>query len=205
MLALFASLRRGLRQRAGLGTPPEQSTAAEQGRARVRAHSTSSPGRATPKRSGSSPSRRQPDVRSTPSTPGSSSEMVSLMANGGGGQYDLVSASGDADLRLIYGGDVKPINIKLIPWMEPVPPVLEEPAVQHDQREALRRVLRVRAERTALQHEVVPERHPRRGRSSTTRSTRARSRFRTTRSRSQMLPFTCRRPSRAWASPTRTN
>src|SRR6202035_1048107 len=29
---------------------------------------------------------------------GSSSEMVSLMANGGGGQYDLVSASGDADL-----------------------------------------------------------------------------------------------------------
>src|ERR1700730_3918083 len=32
---------------------------------------------------------------------GSSSEMVSLMANGGGGQYDLVSASGDADLRLI--------------------------------------------------------------------------------------------------------
>jgi putative spermidine/putrescine transport system substrate-binding protein len=46
---------------------------------------------------------------------GSSSEMVSLMANGGGGQYDLVSASGDADLRLIYGGDVRPININLIP------------------------------------------------------------------------------------------
>jgi putative spermidine/putrescine transport system substrate-binding protein len=50
---------------------------------------------------------------------GSSSEMVSLMANGGGGQYDLVSASGDADLRLIYGGDVKPINIALIPsWKD---------------------------------------------------------------------------------------
>ncbi len=50
---------------------------------------------------------------------GSSSEMVSLMANGGGGQYDLVSASGDADLRLIYGGDVKPINIGLIPsWKD---------------------------------------------------------------------------------------
>ena len=45
--------------------------------------------------------------------------MVSLMANGGGHQWDLVSASGDADLRLIYGGDVKPINIKLIPsWSE---------------------------------------------------------------------------------------
>src|SRR5579862_109511 len=50
---------------------------------------------------------------------GSSSEMVSLMANGGGGQYDLVSASGDADLRLIYGGDVKPVNINLVPsWKE---------------------------------------------------------------------------------------
>src|SRR5438128_1382139 len=40
--------------------------------------------------------------------------MVSLMANGGGGQYDMVSASGDADLRLIYGGDVKPVNVNLV-------------------------------------------------------------------------------------------
>ncbi|HYS98990.1 MAG TPA: extracellular solute-binding protein, partial [Candidatus Dormibacteraeota bacterium] len=46
---------------------------------------------------------------------GSSDEMVSLMANGGGGQWDMVSASGDADLRLIYGGDVRPMNPDLIP------------------------------------------------------------------------------------------
>ncbi len=46
---------------------------------------------------------------------GSSDEMVSLMANGGGGQWDMVSASGDADLRLIYGGNVKPMNTDLIP------------------------------------------------------------------------------------------
>src|SRR6195256_317257 len=46
---------------------------------------------------------------------GSSDEMVALMKGGGAGQYDLVSASGDADLRLIYGGDVKPVNEKLIP------------------------------------------------------------------------------------------
>ncbi len=45
----------------------------------------------------------------------SSDEMVSLMANGGGGQWDMVSASGDADLRLIYGGDVAPMNTALIP------------------------------------------------------------------------------------------
>ncbi|HEX3507040.1 MAG TPA: ABC transporter substrate-binding protein [Candidatus Dormibacteraeota bacterium] len=46
---------------------------------------------------------------------GSSAEMVTLMAGGGGGQYDMVSASGDADLRLIYGGDVRPMNPDLIP------------------------------------------------------------------------------------------
>ena len=46
---------------------------------------------------------------------GSSDEMVSLMKDGGAGQYDMVSASGDADLRLIYGGDVKPMNTALIP------------------------------------------------------------------------------------------
>ena len=34
---------------------------------------------------------------------GSSDEMVNLMRSGGGGQYDMVSASGDASLRLIYG------------------------------------------------------------------------------------------------------
>ena len=46
---------------------------------------------------------------------GSSDEMVTLMAGGGGGQYDMVSASGDADLRLIFGGDVRPMNPALIP------------------------------------------------------------------------------------------
>jgi spermidine/putrescine-binding protein len=46
---------------------------------------------------------------------GSSDEMVSLMKDGGGGQWDMVSASGDADLRLIYGGDVVPMNVNLIP------------------------------------------------------------------------------------------
>src|SRR6516165_5610833 len=58
---------------------------------------------------------------------GSSSEMVSLMANGGGGQYDLVSASGDADLRLIYGGDVKPVNVNLVPAWKQLRPFLQSP------------------------------------------------------------------------------
>ncbi len=45
---------------------------------------------------------------------GSSDEMVSLMKDGGGGNWDMVSASGDADLRLIYSGDVRPMNTALI-------------------------------------------------------------------------------------------
>ena len=39
-------------------------------------------------------------------------EMVSLMNQGG---YDLVTASGDASLRLVYGKKIQPINTKLIP------------------------------------------------------------------------------------------
>ena len=44
---------------------------------------------------------------------GSSDEMVTLMRSGAG--YDLVSASGDASLRLISGGDVQAVNPDLIP------------------------------------------------------------------------------------------
>jgi putative spermidine/putrescine transport system substrate-binding protein len=46
---------------------------------------------------------------------GSSDEMVSLMTDGGGGQWDMVSATGDVGVQLIYGGDVKPMNTALIP------------------------------------------------------------------------------------------
>ena len=46
---------------------------------------------------------------------GSSDEMVTLMRSGGGGQYDMVSASGDASLRLIYGKDVQAIDPSKIP------------------------------------------------------------------------------------------
>ena len=41
-----------------------------------------------------------------------SDEMVTLMKSG---QYDGVSASGDATLRLIYGGLVAPVNTSLVP------------------------------------------------------------------------------------------
>ena len=61
---------------------------------------------------------------------GSSQEMFALMhanGGGGGGQYDLVSASGDASLRLIYAHDVKPININLIPSWKSFLPIFKSP------------------------------------------------------------------------------
>jgi putative spermidine/putrescine transport system substrate-binding protein len=61
---------------------------------------------------------------------GSSSEMFALMhanGGGGGGQWDLVSASGDASLRLIYAHDVKPVNVNLIPSWKQFLPVFKSP------------------------------------------------------------------------------
>jgi len=51
-----------------------------------------------------------------------SDEMVQLMRTG---QYDGVSASGDATLRLIYAGDVAPVNTKLVPNYKTISPFLK--------------------------------------------------------------------------------
>ena len=56
---------------------------------------------------------------------GSSDEMVTLMRTG---QYDAVSASGDASLRLILGGDLRPIDPKLIPDFKNFIPALKSPS-----------------------------------------------------------------------------
>src|SRR3954471_11620811 len=59
---------------------------------------------------------------------GSSNEMVTLMRQGGGSQYDMVSASGDASLRLIRGGDVQPVNVNLVPGWKDFIPQLKSPS-----------------------------------------------------------------------------
>src|SRR3954453_3774550 len=59
---------------------------------------------------------------------GPSDEMVTLMRQGGGSQYDMVSASGDASLRLIRGGDVAPVNTALIPGWKDYIPQLQSPS-----------------------------------------------------------------------------
>jgi putative spermidine/putrescine transport system substrate-binding protein len=58
---------------------------------------------------------------------GSSDEMVTLMRQGGGSQYDMVSASGDASLRLIRGRNVQPVNVDLIPAWKDFIPQLKSP------------------------------------------------------------------------------
>jgi putative spermidine/putrescine transport system substrate-binding protein len=55
-------------------------------------------------------------------TAGTSDEMVSLMKTGG---YDGVSASGDASLRLIYGGQAAPVNTALVPNYSNISPFLK--------------------------------------------------------------------------------
>ncbi len=58
-------------------------------------------------------------------TAGTSDEMVSLMQEGGG-EFDLVTASGDASLRLVAGGTVQPVNVDLIESWDTVDPRLQE-------------------------------------------------------------------------------
>jgi putative spermidine/putrescine transport system substrate-binding protein len=57
------------------------------------------------------PFEKQTGCKVNVKTAATSDEMVSLMAKGG---YDLVTASGDASLRLIAGKRVQPVNIDLI-------------------------------------------------------------------------------------------
>jgi putative spermidine/putrescine transport system substrate-binding protein len=58
-------------------------------------------------------------------TAGTSDEMVALMTQGG---YDLVTASGDASLRLIRGGTVQAVDISRVPNYDSVDPRLKEAA-----------------------------------------------------------------------------
>ncbi len=54
-----------------------------------------------------------------------SDEMVALMQEGAG-QFDLVTASGDASLRLVEGGTVQQVNLDLIPSYDTIDPRLQE-------------------------------------------------------------------------------
>ena len=122
---------------------------------------------------------------------GTSDEMVQLMRTG---QYDGVSASGNATARLVDGGDVDPVNVDLVPNYKDVFPDAQGPAVQHVRRRPLRDPARPRGEPADVEHgrrqagADVVGRHPRP--EARRRSTRARSAPTTTRSTSPMRPCT---------------
>jgi putative spermidine/putrescine transport system substrate-binding protein len=59
----------------------------------------------------------------TVKTAGTSDEMVALMNEGG---FDLVTASGDASLRLIAGKTAQEVNVDLVPSWKTVDPRLQE-------------------------------------------------------------------------------
>src|SRR6266404_8824063 len=61
-------------------------------------------------------------------TAGTSDEMVALMNEGG---FDLVTASGDASLRLISGKRVQEVNVGLIPSYNSIDPRLQNAPWHH--------------------------------------------------------------------------
>jgi putative spermidine/putrescine transport system substrate-binding protein len=64
----------------------------------------------------------------TPKYVASWDDVVQTLKGGGGGQWDLVSATGDAALQLIISGDVNPMNTALIPDFNNFQTVFKAPA-----------------------------------------------------------------------------
>ena len=103
------------------------------------------------------PFEKQTGCKVTAKYAGSSNDMFNLMTSGGGGQYDMVSASGDASLRLIYAGARRRGQRQADPGVQGLLQGVPVAAAQHGRREALRHLAAVRAERADVQHEGVPE------------------------------------------------
>ena len=114
---------------------------------------------------------------------GTSDEAVNLMKSG---QYDVVSASGDATLRLIASGDVAPVNTELVPNYADVAPFLKDRPLELGRRADVRHPARLGRQPADVQHERREARADVVGArcSTTRRRTRARSRRTTRRSTS---------------------
>ena len=84
-----------------------------------------------------------------------SDEMVQLMRTG---QYDGVSASGDATLRLIYAGDVAPVNTKLVPNYDTISAFLKDKPWNSVERPDVRHSARLGRQPADVQHRRRHER-----------------------------------------------
>jgi putative spermidine/putrescine transport system substrate-binding protein len=80
-------------------------------------------GSSDPKVDWVTPFEKESGCQVTVKTGNTSDEMVTLMRTG---RYDGVSASGDATLRLIAGGDVAPVNTDLVPNYADIYPGLKD-------------------------------------------------------------------------------
>ena len=80
-------------------------------------------GSTDPKQDWVTPFEKQTGCQTSVKVAGSSDEMVTLMRTG---NYDGVSASGDASRRLVAGKDVSPVNVDLVPNYKDVIPALKD-------------------------------------------------------------------------------
>ena len=75
-----------------------------------------------PKANWVTPFEQQTGCQVNVKTFGTSDEALNLLKSG---QYDVVSASGDASLRMIASGDVEPVNTDLVPNYRDIQPFLK--------------------------------------------------------------------------------
>ena len=78
-----------------------------------------------------------------------SDEAVTLMKSG---EYDVVSASGDASLRLIAGGDVEPVNTDLVAQLRRRLGLPQGPRLELRRRPDVRHPARLRRQPADVQH-----------------------------------------------------
>ena len=100
------------------------------------------------------PFEQQTGCKVSVKTFATSAEAVQLFATGG---YDVVSASGDASLRLVYGDRVQPINTALVPNYADIFPDLKNKPWNSVERGLLRHPARPRREPAALQQGREPD------------------------------------------------
>ena len=101
------------------------------------------------------PFEQQTGCQVTVKTFATSAEAVQLFSTG---EYDVVSASGDASLRLVYGDRVQPVNTGLVPNYADIFPDLKDKPWNTRGGHELRHPARPRRQPAALQHGRLPDR-----------------------------------------------
>ena len=82
------------------------------------------------------PFEKKTGCKASVKTFGTSDEAFQLFSTG---QYDVVSASGDATLRIVANGDAAPINTELLTNYADLDAVPQGQAVEHGRRHRVRR------------------------------------------------------------------